>query len=55
LITYRLGKKIFTNSISNRGTTLKIYKELKKLTTKTNKQTNKQKTNSFKKWGIEQN
>jgi hypothetical protein len=44
---YTLGK-IFTNITSNRGLISKIYKDFKKLTTKT--QTNKQTTKS-KYWG----
>jgi hypothetical protein len=43
-----LGKKIFTNAISDRGLVSKIYKELKKPTTKKPKQPNQ-------KWGIELN
>jgi hypothetical protein len=31
MATLRLGKKIFTNSTSNRGLISNIYKELKKL------------------------
>jgi hypothetical protein len=46
----KLGKKIFTNPTSNRGLISKIYKELKKQTSKKNKQTNKQ---PYQKWGME--
>jgi hypothetical protein len=42
-------KKIFTNPTSDRGLMSKIYKELKKLITKTPKQPKP------KKWGIELN
>jgi hypothetical protein len=41
-------KKIFTNPTSDRGLISKIYKELKKLTTKNPNNPNK-------KWGIELN
>jgi hypothetical protein len=33
MTTYRLGKKIFINPMSDRGLISKIYKELKKLIT----------------------
>jgi hypothetical protein len=51
----QIGKKIFTNPTSDKGLISKIYKELKKVTTKTNKQTNKKqktKNNPIKKLGI---
>jgi hypothetical protein len=48
LATYRLGKKIFTKPIFNRGSISKIYKELKKLTTKIP-------NNPVKNWGIDLN
>jgi hypothetical protein len=55
LATYRLVKKqIFTNPTSNRRLISKTYHELKKLATKTNKQTSKQTTQS-KKFDVELN
>jgi hypothetical protein len=48
--------KIFTNPTSDKGLISKIYKELKKLITRTSKQkhkqTNKKQNNSIKNWGV---
>jgi len=54
----QIGKKIFTSPTSDRGLISKIYKELKKLTSKKKKNTKKQNKNNnnpIKKWGMELN
>jgi hypothetical protein len=51
----QIGKKIFTNPISNKGLIFKIYKEIKELITKKKQKQKQKQTNKndpIRKWGI---